>query len=113
MIPERLRRCPSRVPVGCVVHYSGTPRNSIIANLSQRPCPSRWDHRTAGERRTVRGPAFSDRYEGEFAAEGAAQRVVRTCYRAILTELVAFIDSVVGVRRLLVDGHLPPAGHPL
>lgn len=44
--------------------------------------------------------------------EGAAQRSMRKCFKAIGTELVTFLDSMVGTRRLLVNG-IPSAGRPL
>jgi hypothetical protein len=36
----------------------------------------------------------------EQALDGAAQRAVRTGFRSMMTELVAFLDSVVALRRL-------------
>lgn len=47
---------------------------------------------------------------GEVSLEGAPQRLVRTCYRAMITELITFIDSVVAVRRILHAGFIAAPG---
>src|SRR5450759_1011013 len=97
--------------------YAGTMNRAVEGHVADMKTALRAiEDGSFIERATARRPdavihfITSDR---ALALEGAAQRVVRTCYRAIVTELVAFMDSLVAVRRLLIDGCLPPPGHPL
>jgi hypothetical protein len=51
--------------------------------------------------------------EREGALAGAAQRLARTCFKSVISDLIQFLDQMVGLRRLLIKGLIPPAGKPL